>query len=144
MASIVTIRKKDRIGIRLSEKAAKRMLDRAFRAFADAAHSIEKSYGHLQSELERPRSKLERSNHELAGNLTDNAQMMRGSVEFLPPLGRQAGLRTGLQNGLSELEIAANAHWLQQMFFNLALNAFRALNAGGRLTTGGQRLDSPH
>ena len=342
MASIVTIRKKDRIAVRPAEKIAKRTLERAFRTFTDAADSLEKSYGQLHDEVERLRFELERSNHELATSLADNAQMktyltrvleslpcgvivvdrrgdvrmanpvarvlmgyshsatktplsaqqpggilpealktllnkvttedsapetecewqtphgirtmglacavmgegealgssshsvfilrditeekrqasereiarrreslaematllaheirnplgslelfaglladaaseqpdlrrwtdhvqaglrslsatvnnvlqfhsepkphrtpvnlgrlMRESVEFLRPLARQAGLRIDLQNGLGELEIAADGHRLQQVFFNLALNAFRAMNVGGTLT----------
>jgi two-component system sensor histidine kinase FlrB len=62
-------------------------------------------------------------------------RLMRESVEFLRPLARQAGLRIELQNSLGELEIPADAHRLQQVFFNLSLNAFRAMPAGGVLKT---------
>lgn len=61
-------------------------------------------------------------------------RLLRDTVEFLRPLARQAGLRIDLQNSLGELEIAADAHRLQQVFFNLALNAFRAMSVGGKLT----------
>jgi signal transduction histidine kinase len=61
-------------------------------------------------------------------------RLMRESVEFLRPLARQAGLRIDLQNSLGELEIPADAHRLQQVFFNLALNAFRAMSVGGTLS----------
>jgi signal transduction histidine kinase len=61
-------------------------------------------------------------------------RLMRESVEFLRPLARQAGLRIELQNALGELEIPADAHRLQQVFFNLALNAFRAMSVGGTLS----------
>jgi len=61
-------------------------------------------------------------------------RLMRESVEFLRPLARQAGLRIDLQNSLGELEIAADGHRLQQVFFNLALNAFRAMSVNGTLT----------
>lgn len=60
-------------------------------------------------------------------------RLMRESVEFLRPLARQADLRIDLQNSLGELEIAADAHRLQQVFFNLALNAFRAMSVNGML-----------
>lgn len=60
-------------------------------------------------------------------------RLMRESVEFLRPLARQAGLRIDLQNSLGELEIPADAYRLQQVFFNLALNAFRAMSVGGTL-----------
>ena len=61
-------------------------------------------------------------------------RLMRQSVEFLRPLARQAGLRIDLQNSLGELEIPADAHRLQQVFFNLSLNAFRAMPRGGVLS----------
>jgi signal transduction histidine kinase len=61
-------------------------------------------------------------------------RLMRESVEFLRPLARQAGLRIEFQNSLGELEIPADAHRLQQVFFNLALNAFRAMPVGGTLS----------
>ncbi|MGH9685709.1 MAG: sensor histidine kinase [Candidatus Acidiferrales bacterium] len=61
-------------------------------------------------------------------------RLMRESVEFLRPLARQAGLRIDLQNSLGELEIPADTHRLQQVFFNLALNAFRAMSVGGTLS----------
>lgn len=61
-------------------------------------------------------------------------RLLRESVEFLRPLARQSGLRIDLQNLLGELEVPADAHRLQQVFFNLALNAFRAMSVGGKLT----------
>lgn len=61
-------------------------------------------------------------------------RLMRESVEFLRPLARQANLRIEFQNSLGELEIPADAHRLQQVFFNLALNAFRAMPVGGTLS----------
>jgi signal transduction histidine kinase len=68
-------------------------------------------------------------------------RLMRESVEFLRPLARQAGLTIDLQNSLGELEIPADAHRLQQVFFNLALNAFRAMSVGGTLSIGLQWAD---
>ena len=61
-------------------------------------------------------------------------RLMRESVDFLRPLARQAGLKIDFQNSLGELEIAADAHRLQQVFFNLALNAFRAMPVNGMLS----------
>lgn len=58
-------------------------------------------------------------------------RLLRESVEFLRPLARQAGLRIDFQNTLGELEIPADAYRLQQVFFNLAVNAFRAMSLGG-------------
>ena len=60
-------------------------------------------------------------------------RLMRESVDFLRPLARQGGLRIDFQNSLGELEIAADSHRLQQVFFNLALNAFRAMSVNGML-----------
>jgi two-component system sensor histidine kinase FlrB len=68
-------------------------------------------------------------------------RLMRESVEFVRPLARQAGLKIELQNSLGELEVPADAHRLQQVFFNLALNAFRAMSVGGTLSIGLQWAD---
>ena len=61
-------------------------------------------------------------------------RLIRDSVEFLRPLARQAGLRIDIQNALGEIEVPGDAHRLQQVFFNLALNAFRAMTLGGVLS----------
>lgn len=61
-------------------------------------------------------------------------RLLRESVEFLRPLARQSGLRIDLQNALGEVEIPADMHRLQQVFFNLSLNSFRAMSVGGKLT----------
>jgi two-component system sensor histidine kinase FlrB len=61
-------------------------------------------------------------------------RLLRDSVEFLRPLARQSGLRIDIQNSLGELEVPGDAHRLQQVIFNLSLNAFRAMTAGGVLT----------
>ena len=61
-------------------------------------------------------------------------RLIRDSVEFLRPLARQSELRIDIQNSLGEVEIPGDAHRLQQAIFNLSLNAFRAMGAGGVLT----------
>lgn len=61
-------------------------------------------------------------------------RVIRDSVEFLRPLARQSELRIDIQNSLGELEVPGDAHRLQQVIFNLSLNAFRAMSAGGVLT----------
>jgi len=61
-------------------------------------------------------------------------RLLRDSVEFLRPLARQSGLRIDIQNSLGELEVPGDAHRLQQVIFNLSLNAFRAMTSGGVLT----------
>jgi len=60
-------------------------------------------------------------------------RLLRESVDFLRPLARQSGLRIDLHNMVGELEVPADGHRLQQVFFNLALNAFRAMSLGGTL-----------
>lgn len=61
-------------------------------------------------------------------------RLIRDSIEFLRPLARQSELRIDIQNSLGELEVPGDAHRLQQVIFNLSLNAFRAMGAGGVLT----------
>lgn len=50
-------------------------LVRAFRSFAEAAESLERSYGMLRAEVERLRHELERSNSDLAESLDENRSM---------------------------------------------------------------------
>ena len=59
--------------------------------------------------------------------------LLRETVEFLRPLAWQRGMRLELRPGESEVLLLADAHRLQQVFFNLALNAFRAMSPGGVL-----------
>ena len=61
-------------------------------------------------------------------------RVLRESVEFLRPLARQSSLRIDLINSLGEIEIPADFTGLQQVFLNLALNAFRSMQANGVLT----------
>lgn len=60
-------------------------------------------------------------------------RLLRETVEFLRPLARQRLLQVGLVNRTGPVEIAADPHRLRQAFFNLALNAFRAMSPGGTL-----------
>ena len=53
---------------------------------------------------------------------------------FLGPLARQSGLEIAIQNSIENIEIPADAQRLQQVFFNLAVNAFRAMKPSGKLT----------
>jgi two-component system, sensor histidine kinase FlrB len=59
-------------GINLNDE---RFLLRAFRSFAEAAESLERSYGMLRAEVERLRRELERSNSDLARSLEENRGM---------------------------------------------------------------------
>ncbi len=60
-------------------------------------------------------------------------RLLRETVEFLRPLARQRGLQVSLINRVGPVRIAADPHRLRQAFFNLALNAFRAMSKGGAL-----------
>lgn len=72
---------------------------------------------------------------------TNVGRLLRETVEFLRPLARQRGIRMELASGLGESEIPADPHQLQQVFLNLALNAFQALSPGGllRITADGDQ-----
>ena len=59
--------------------------------------------------------------------------LLRETVEFLRPLVWQRGMRLELRASEREILLLADAHRLQQVFFNLALNAFRAMSPGGVL-----------
>ena len=61
-------------------------------------------------------------------------RLLRDTVEFLGPLARQRGIEIMLENTLGRAAVAADAPRLQQVFFNLALNAFRAMPPGKKLT----------
>jgi len=63
----------------------------------------------------------------------DLARVLRDTLEFLRPLARQRGIRLELRAPGPPVSILADAPRLQQAFFNLALNAFRAMKPGGAL-----------
>ena len=60
-------------------------------------------------------------------------RLLRETAEFLGPLARQRGLAIHLENSLGTATVAADAHRLQQVFLNLSLNAFHAMQGGGTL-----------
>jgi two-component system sensor histidine kinase FlrB len=62
-------------GGEISRSETERFLLQAFRSFAEAADSLERSYGMLRSEVERLRGELEQSNQGLAKSLDENRQM---------------------------------------------------------------------
>jgi signal transduction histidine kinase len=68
-------------------------------------------------------------------------RLLRESIDFLRPLARQSGLRIDFHNSVGELELPADPHRLQQVFLNLALNAFRAMSLGGTLLVRAQWQD---
>jgi len=71
-----------------------------------------------------------------AGQLlpVDLPQLVGVTVEFLRPLARQKEIRIEWQAPRTPVSILADPSRLQQAFFNLALNAFRAMKAGGTLS----------
>ncbi len=66
----------------------------------------------------------------------DLVTLLNGTVEFLQPLALQRGMAIQWMTTESEAVISADEHRLQQVFFNIAINAFRAMSAGGILTIG--------
>ena len=73
---------------------------------------------------------------------TDVVKLLNETLQFLQPLALQRGMAIRLvtpQNADDRRWIRAEAHRLQQVFFNLAINAFRAMSSGGTLTVRVQR-----
>ncbi|MGB7307702.1 MAG: ATP-binding protein, partial [Candidatus Acidiferrales bacterium] len=64
---------------------------------------------------------------------TNLERLLRETAEFLKPLAQQRSMQVTLISRIGEIRIAADPHRLQQVFFNLSLNAFRAMTAGGAL-----------
>src|SRR5216683_485731 len=60
-------------------------------------------------------------------------RLLRETVEFLGPLARQRGMQIPLNNRAGKVLVHADPNRLQQVFLNLALNAFRAMPPGGWL-----------
>ncbi len=61
------------------------------------------------------------------------ASLLTQTMDFLQPLARQRSLRMDFSPPGSEVLLRADPHRLQQVFINLALNAFRAMSGGGVL-----------
>lgn len=57
-------------------------------------------------------------------------ELLANTVEFLQPLALQRGMGIEFSPNAKEILIPADAHRLQQVFFNLAINAFRAMPSG--------------
>ena len=60
-------------------------------------------------------------------------------ARFMAPLAEQAAIGLSLHDELDNCDIAGNAGELQQVVINLALNALRHTDAGGRLTITARR-----
>lgn len=60
-------------------------------------------------------------------------RLLRETVDFLKPLARQRGIRIDFVNFLGDVSVPGDPHRLQQVFLNLAINAFRAMSPHGCL-----------
>ncbi|MGO8791592.1 MAG: sensor histidine kinase [Terriglobia bacterium] len=61
-------------------------------------------------------------------------RLIKETLEFLQPLARQKRIELLLSCCHPDIYIPADPHRLQQVFFNLALNAFRVMARGGALS----------
>jgi two-component system, sensor histidine kinase FlrB len=62
------------------------------------------------------------------------AKLVAGTVDFLRPLALQRSLGVVFIDPRATVLVNADPHRLQQVFFNLAINSFCAMSAGGLLT----------
>jgi len=65
---------------------------------------------------------------------TNIDRLLCETAGFLGPLARQRGLEIAIHNSIEDVEVLADAQRLQQVFFNLAVNAFHAMKEEGTLT----------
>ena len=64
---------------------------------------------------------------------TELDRLVNETADFLQPLARQRGQEIKVQNVIGKISTHADANRLKQVFFNLSLNAFRAMAPGGKL-----------
>lgn len=64
----------------------------------------------------------------------DAGELLEQTVQFLQPLALQRGMAIRWEKPAAAAFIRADAHRVQQVFFNLATNAFRAMSPGGTFT----------
>ncbi len=70
---------------------------------------------------------------------TDLDRLISETAGFLAPVARQRGQQVQVENTAGKVTAHADPNRLKQVFFNLALNAFRAMPPGGKLTVKLQR-----
>ena len=64
---------------------------------------------------------------------TDLDRLVGETMDFLMPLARQRGQQIKIENSIGKIATNADSSRLKQVFFNLSLNAFRAMHPGGKL-----------
>lgn len=64
---------------------------------------------------------------------TELDRLVGETMDFLTPLARQRGQEIKIDNRIGKIATLADANRLKQVFFNLSLNAFRAMHPGGKL-----------
>jgi signal transduction histidine kinase len=72
----------------------------------------------------------------------DLPRLVGETVEFLRPLAREKEMRVLWQAPHASVSVLADSSRLQQAFFNLALNAFRAMKPGGTLSVSVCQLET--
>ena len=60
-------------------------------------------------------------------------RLVNETLDFLQPMARQRGQKIKIENSVGKLSSHADSNRLKQVFLNLALNAFRAMQPGGTL-----------
>src|SRR5579863_2666121 len=61
---------------------------------------------------------------------TELDRLIGETMDFLMPLARQRGQQIKIENTIGKIATNADSSRLKQVFFNLSLNAFRAMHAG--------------